>query len=184
MEVNIEFFDVVDKNRLPLGYKKSRDESLKSDEFNIGVEIWIINDNSILMTQRSKTKSHPGQWEVPGGCCQAGETSTDTINRETKEEIGIDITEKDYSLIGMELYKKQFVDIYFSTKLINIKEIILQKEEVDKVKFVNKNEFIKMQMNNEIVPSILDRYNKIKSKLSLNWWNLLQNYFLSLKIKI
>ena len=56
----MEYFDVVDKNRISLGYKKVRGETLKDNEFNVGVEMWIINDNSILMTRRSKNKSYPG----------------------------------------------------------------------------------------------------------------------------
>lgn len=165
----MEYFDVVDKNRISLGYKKVRGEFLENNEYNVGVEMWIINDNSILMTQRSKNKSHPGMWEVPGGCCQSGESSVDTVNREMLEEIGVIFKEEDYKLIGTELYKKQFVDIYFSNKSINLKDITLQDEEVESVKFVSKNEFIKMKNNYEIVPSVLERYNIIKEKLHLNW---------------
>ena len=84
MEVNMEYFDVVDKNRVQLNYKKIRGEKLEKNEFNTGVEMWIINNNKILMTQRSEQKSHPGQWETPGGCSQAGESIIDTIKRETK----------------------------------------------------------------------------------------------------
>lgn len=165
----MEYFDVVDKNRISLGYKKVRGEFLENNEYNVGVEMWIINDNSILMTQRSKNKSHPGMWEVPGGCCQSGESSIETANREMQEEIGITFKKDDYKLIGTELYKKQFVDIYFSNKAINIKDIILQDEEVESVKFVSKSEFTKMKSNNEIVPSVLDRFNVIKEKLRLDW---------------
>lgn len=165
----MEYFDVVDKDRISLGYKKVRGEFLENNEYNVGVEMWIINDNSILMTQRSKNKSHPDMWEVPGGCCQSGESSIDTINREMQEEIGITFKKDDYKLIGTELYKKQFVDIYFSNKSINIKDITLQDEEVESVKFVSKSEFTKMKSNNEIVPSVLDRFNVIKEKLRLDW---------------
>lgn len=165
----MEYFDVVDKDRISLGYKKVRGEFLENNEYNVGVEMWIINDNSILMTQRSKNKSHPDMWEVPGGCCQSGESSIDTINREMQEEIGITFKKDDYKLIGTELYKKQFVDIYFSNKAINIKDITLQDEEVESVKFVSKSEFTKMKSNNEIVPSVLDRFNVIKEKLRLDW---------------
>ncbi|MBD8924248.1 NUDIX domain-containing protein [bacterium] len=78
----MEYFDVLDQNRISLNYKKLRGEPLNPEEFNAGIEMWIINNNSILMTQRSKTKSHPGQWEVPGGCSQAGESIIDTVKRE------------------------------------------------------------------------------------------------------
>ena len=58
----MEYFDVYDKNRIPLNYKKVRGEVLLENEFNTGVEVWITNDNKILMTKRSLLKSHHGQW--------------------------------------------------------------------------------------------------------------------------
>ena len=63
----MEFFDVVDKNRNKLNYKKARGESLQDNEYNMGAEMWIINNNKLLMTQRSVQKTHSGGWEVPGG---------------------------------------------------------------------------------------------------------------------
>ena len=59
------------------------------------------------------------------------------------EEIGINFKEDDFRLIGTQLYKHQFVDIYNSSKNIDINDIFLQIEEVSDVKFVSKEEFIK-----------------------------------------
>ena len=87
----MEYFDVLDKNRKPLGYTKQRGTKLEENEYNMGIEIWIFNDKKLLLTQRSMEKSHPLEWEVPGGCSQTGETSIDTLEREVKEEIGVDI---------------------------------------------------------------------------------------------
>ena len=165
----MEYFDVLDQNRISLNYKKLRREPLNLEEFNAGIEMWIINNNSILMTQRSKTKSHPGQWEVPGGCSQAGESIINTVKRELNEEIGITFSQNEFKLIGTELYKKQFVDVFYSEKLIKLQETKLQTEEVENIKFVTKEEFEKMKNNNEIVPSVLNRFNLFKTKLNLNW---------------
>ena len=72
-------------------------------------------------------------------------------------------------MIATQLYKKQFVDIFRTQKKINIRDIKLQLEEVQDVKFVDKDEFYKMIENDEIVLSVLQRYNLIKNKLELNW---------------
>ena len=165
----MEYFDVLDQNRISLNYKKLRGETLNPEEFNAGIEMWIVNNNSILMTQRSMNKSHPGQWEVPGGCCQAGESVIDTVKRELSEEIGIEFSQDEFKLIGTELYKKQFVDVFYSEKQIKLQETSLQTEEVKNIKFVSKEDFNKMKNNNEIVPSVLNRFNLFKTKLNLNW---------------
>ena len=165
----MEYFDVLDQNRISLNYKKLRGETLNPEEFNAGIEMWIVNNNSILMTQRSMNKSHPGQWEVPGGCCQAGESVIDTVKRELSEEIGIEFSQDEFKLIGTELYKKQFVDVFYSEKQIKLQGTSLQTEEVKNIKFVSKEDFNKMKNNNEIVPSVLNRFNLFKNKLKLDW---------------
>ena len=68
-----------------------------------------------------------------------------------------------------QLYKKQFVDIFKTQKKINIRDIKLQLEEVQNVKFIGRDEFYKMIENDEIVLSVLQRYNLIKDKLELDW---------------
>ena len=147
----MEYFDVVDQNRLSLNYQKARGATLTEEEYNVGVEVWIINDNKILMTQRSKNKSHPDKWEVPGGCCQSKETAIDTVHRELQEEIGINLEDKDLYLIGTQLYKKQFVDIFKSYQTVDLKKTTLQDEEVQNIEFVDKIKFQQMIENNTIV---------------------------------
>ena len=164
----MEYFDVYDINKNKLGYKKARGESLEEHEYNTGVEIWIFNDNKLLLTQRSLNKSHPGQWEVPGGCSQTNETSTMTLIRELKEEINLDIN-NNYRLLTTQIYKKQFIDIYTSNISINLKNIKLQEEEINDIKLVTKEEFISMAKNNEIVNSVLKRYKKIENLIENEW---------------
>ena len=77
----MEYCDVLSKTRQKLNYIKSREDKLQSNEYNQGSEIWILNDNKLLITKRSMKKSHPGEWETHGGCSQKSETSIDTIIR-------------------------------------------------------------------------------------------------------
>ena len=165
----MEYCDVLSKTRQKLNYIKSREDKLQSNEYNQGSEIWILNDNKLLITKRSMKNSHPGEWETPGGCSQKSETSIDTIIRETKEEINIYLSEEDLELIGTQLYKKQFVDVFKTNKIINISNIKLQLDEVTEFKFVTKEEFIKMIENNEIVNSVANRYFMFKDAIDIDW---------------
>lgn len=165
----MEYFDVLSKTRQQLNYTKSRDDQLDSNEYNQGSELWILNNGKLLITKRSMNKSHPGEWETPGGCSQKSETSIDTIIREAKEEIGISLDEIDLELIGTQLYKKQFVDVFKTNKIINTSNIVLQLDEVSEYKFVSKEEFIKMITNNEIVKSVANRYLMFKDSIDIDW---------------
>lgn len=46
----------------------------------------LIRNNEILVV-----KTHSDNWEIPGGGCEDGETLTQTVKRELKEETDIDV---------------------------------------------------------------------------------------------
>lgn len=51
----------------------------------------IEKDTHILIAQRSESMSMPLKWEFPGGKIQAGEPASDSIIREIREELCLDI---------------------------------------------------------------------------------------------
>ena len=91
----------------------------------LGQRFVFFDNEKLLLTRRSFNKSHLGEREVPGGCSQAGESSLDTLLRETSEEIGIKLDKNDYTLLKTVIYKKQFVDIYKWNIDINLGDIKL-----------------------------------------------------------
>ena len=61
----MEYFDVVDINKNKINKILPRGTTLHEGEYNVGVEVWIINSNNeLLITQRSPLKSHPLQWSL------------------------------------------------------------------------------------------------------------------------
>lgn len=50
-------------------------------------------DGRVLLQQRPDGKAMAGLWEFPGGKVEAGETPEQTLIRELKEEVDIDVTE-------------------------------------------------------------------------------------------
>ena len=53
----------------------------------------IDADGRVLLAQRPQGKAMAGMWEFPGGKVEAGERPEDTVIRELKEELGIDVKE-------------------------------------------------------------------------------------------
>ncbi|MBQ7212049.1 MAG: (deoxy)nucleoside triphosphate pyrophosphohydrolase [Muribaculaceae bacterium] len=50
----------------------------------------IVSDGKILATQRADA-DQAGKWEFPGGKIEAGETLSDALRREIREELNMDI---------------------------------------------------------------------------------------------
>jgi 8-oxo-dGTP diphosphatase len=54
----------------------------------------IDADGRVLVTQRPAGKAHAGKWEFPGGKIEAGETPEQAVNRELREELGLEPCEQ------------------------------------------------------------------------------------------
>ena len=75
-------------------------------------------EGRLLLAERPKGKHMAGGWEFPGGKREAGEERIDTLKRELREEVGIEILEAE-PLIA---YEHEFpdrtikLDLWFVTK--------------------------------------------------------------------
>ena len=140
----MEYVDIldIDGNKIEV---KSREAASKDKDIYRIVYLWIITNKKVLIQQRSfNKKSNPGLWDCAvAGHVLAGESSINAILREAKEELNLDLTSNDlkliYSNIGYD-DKYQFHDVYIMEKEIDIKSIIVQKEEVECFKLVTVKE--------------------------------------------
>ena len=160
-----EFLDVLDENGKLTGKKKLRTEVHKDGDWHKTVHIWIFNKaGEILLQRRCKDKdSFPNMLDLSvGGHITAGDTSVKGAIREVKEEIGIDIKEKDLKYLKTFKhninYKKDFInnqfeDVYILEKTLELEELRYQKEEISELIFVDLNNFKKMidERNSELI---------------------------------
>ena len=68
--------------------------------------IALVNDeNEVLIGKRPSKNSFPGLWEFPGGKIKDDENAEQAIIRETKEEIGINLTKSCLAPLSFATYK-------------------------------------------------------------------------------
>lgn len=66
----------------------------KSQEYNtvqVGVVGIIIDEDGKILLVKRRGKSHEGMWGLPAGTMQPGETVKEALEREMREELGIEI---------------------------------------------------------------------------------------------
>lgn len=99
----------------------------------------LDKDNKFLLIQRtSKDDSLPGFWELPSGGIDEGEPVKESAARETKEEVGIDISKYELKQVDSEKYSltkengdiKNVKETTFLVKLEEQLKVILSEEHV------------------------------------------------------
>ena len=145
----MELWDIYDENKKITGRTMIRNDwNMKEDEFHLTV-LGIIKrtDGKYLITKRREDKGWgAGWWEVPGGGVNAGESSSDAIIREIKEDTGLDVSNDNgklvltYKRINPEEKNNYFVDVYKFIYDFDEKDITIQKNEASEFKLASLKE--------------------------------------------
>jgi len=73
----------------------------------------IERPGEFLLAQRPEGKAYPGYWEFPGGKIEAGEDPRKALDRELKEELGIDVREASPWITRVYAYSHATVRLHF-----------------------------------------------------------------------
>lgn len=173
----MEYFDVLNECGEFTGKVETRDNCHKQGLWHRANYGFIFNKNGDVLSQkRSKTKKlWPDLWDITaGGHVLAGEFGYEALIREVKEELGIDIEQKDLLyLVGStsvnvkgDIINKHFNECFIINKDVDISKIKLQEEEVSEIKWFTKEEILNRINNN---------YEGITDKTGP--WNFLKKYY-------
>lgn len=144
-----EFIDIIDKNGKPIGKSELKSVIHKKGLYHHTAHVWFYTSvGEVLLSQRSAKKTIcPLLWDVSvAGHIDSGETIKQAAVRETKEEIGLTISESDLKKIGVfecfQKYKNGVIDNEFHNTFIaelkvSITELTPQLEEVEALKLVS-----------------------------------------------
>tara|TARA_B100000925_G_C21787401_1_gene378988 strand:+ start:148 stop:597 length:450 start_codon:yes stop_codon:yes gene_type:complete len=84
-----------------------------------GALFYALNTKRFLFLQRTKNKTI-GQWGLVGGMSEKGETPWNSLQREIKEEIGVEGNFK--KVIPLELFTSKDEKFYFHTYVILVEK--------------------------------------------------------------
>lgn len=160
----MELIELFDNKRRPLNITRERYVK-ENGEYAQTMHIWIRNSKGeFLLQKRSMNKKNfPGDWSITGGGVDSGETTLDAAIRECKEELGIDIDiNKTELILTIRTKYNNFNDVYLVTQDFDINDLILQKEEVDEVKWASLEEIDELYKNHEFSPPPSFYYEQFK----------------------
>jgi 8-oxo-dGTP pyrophosphatase MutT (NUDIX family) len=133
----------------------------------VGATLLVLNpDKQLLMIKRTDNKC----WGVPGGAMELGESLENTVKRETKEEIGIDVT--DLELFGVYSGQNLYYQYPNGAEVYNVSVVYLTRS-TNEVIQINPDEHSEYQyfdlhsLPAEISPPIKPILRDIASRESL-----------------
>lgn len=142
-----EVFDILDEHGAFVGEVASRDECHQRGLWHKAVSLTIVSCDrqKVLLQLRAKDrKLWPNLWDnTAGGHVDAGEWGYQAVVRETKEELGIKVDPARLVFMGAtssdevcgSMINRHFNEYYVTFLDIDIKDLVLQSEEVAEVKW-------------------------------------------------
>jgi 8-oxo-dGTP diphosphatase len=150
-----EPWDLYTKNKEKTGEICFRGEPLPLERFHLGVMAILFNDqNEILLTKRHPQKKLGNLWECTAGSVLSGEISSQGIQREIREEIGLEIGSTDGALIHSFIEEDCIWDIWSFKTTSKTENLVLQKSEVIDAQYFKWNEVERLINDNETVPTL------------------------------
>lgn len=142
----MEYWDLYDEYRNPLGRTHKRGDEMVKGEFHIVVEVWTVNSKKEILTtfRDSSKKDYPDKWECTGGSILSGESSKQGAVRELQEETGIAAKEDELILLGTYIEHSAFIDIYMLHRDAEIENLIMQEGETAGAKWNTVEEILTM----------------------------------------
>lgn len=120
-----------------------------------------------------KTSKEKGDnYSSTGGHIDSGETPLESIKRETKEELGLNVDNEKVIELGYLLYDRPIRFMFYLKKNVDINDLTIQEEEVESVKFMTVDEInnliekgLMVESHAKIFKKVLEYKQTIKQQL-------------------
>lgn len=135
----MELLDIYDQNGHMTGKTVERgkqNQVLNDNEYVAIAQIYIENKHGDFLIEES-AKNTDEKYVPVGGHLAHGETATETIIREAKEELGFAIPKEKLVSLGFIVSNKRVRNLFYLNADINLQELVLQNSEVKSVSYMS-----------------------------------------------
>lgn len=140
--MNLELLDIVDEKGNKTGLIVDKDLAHNQNLLHNEVGLFIFNSkNELLIQKRSPNKKYnPNKWGLCAGHVDIYEDLVTACIREAKEEIGIEIEEKNLNYLMTIIKKMETIcryNVFYIFLDCDIENFVIQKEELSEVKWID-----------------------------------------------
>ncbi len=160
----MELLDVYNERHERTGRTVARNGEVFHGERLLVVHACVFNSrNEMLIQRRQMSKDrYPGCWDLSaGGFVLSGEDSSDAVQRELREEIGLQIARETMTFLFTEPFSYVLDDYYLVRFETDPSLLSLQTEEVSAVKWASEEEVEAMIADGRFVDYPLDGIRRV-----------------------
>ena len=151
----MEVWDVYDRNRQRTGRKYIREEAWGHEAYHLIVHVCIFDAEGRMLIQKRKAtkRAWGGLWDVSaGGSALFGEDSWQAAERETMEELGLQLDLKETRPRFVMNYSRGFDDFYAVQMDVSVGDLRFQETEVEDARYATRAEVEYLQRTGGFVP--------------------------------
>ena len=151
----MELFDLYTLDREKTGLTMVRGDPVPEGYYRLVVHVCIFNEKGQMLIQQRQPfkKSWSNLWDVSvGGSAVAGDSSRSAAERETREELGLSLNLEGVRASMTIHWENGFDDYYIVHMAPDLSSLRLQYEEVQQVKWADKEEILRMIHDGSFIP--------------------------------
>ena len=151
----MELFDLYTAEREKTGRTMVRGEPVPEGFYRLVVHVCVFDPQGRMLIQQRQPfkKGWSNLWDISvGGSAVAGDTSRTAAERETREELGLEIDLADVRPTMTIYWEHGFDDYYIVNRPVDLELLRLQPEEVQKVRWASEEEILEMIDDGQFIP--------------------------------
>ena len=152
----MEAWDLYTQDRVKTGQTMLRGDPVPEGLFHLQVHVCIFNEQGeMLIQQRQSTKRwYAGLWDYSvGGSAVAGDTSLAAAERETLEELGLQVSLAGRKPAVTRWYGSMIDDYYILSLDAALSDLHLQREEVQAVRWAGREDILALLAEGQFCPN-------------------------------
>jgi isopentenyldiphosphate isomerase len=151
----MELFDLYTAEREKTGRTMVRGTPTPEGYYRLVVHVCVFDPQGRMLIQQRQPfkRGWSNLWDTSvGGCAVAGDSSRAAAERETREELGLELDLSDVRPTMTIHWEHGFDDYYVVTQDVDLDSLRLQYEEVQRVKWATREEILQMIDDGRFIP--------------------------------